>query len=365
MQVFLCLLFLFQLPVENFGQLVGSRGVISLPDNFEYRDEETRQAAQSVAGFARSFQPRANREARLNKQDEAVIRSLNSVLDDRVAFYTDSIPRRPIPGGNNDNFFHTESRVIRPPPENAQRIDNIHPCDLQRADCDVPEELLAQALVRKVTESSNEDGIVNEIFGLQPITNVNERGAELRQQTGLGGSEITQGAALQHGLANQQGAFTSFGSSSGLGSSSSVSIGPTTTFTSFGPGSQSGLGAPTTSIGLGHQSGIGTSGGSFGTGQSGSFIAFGSTPQSVSPSGSLGIQSGPGATFTTIGQGLHNGGLGSLQNSLGVEQQAFTTFGPQLQNSLGPAPPMAARQPIASVPIEGVDRFTPFVNLQG
>ena len=65
-----------------------------------------------------------------------------SFFDHEVVFIGTNRPRPPIGGGNNDNFFHEESRILRfgvmstkegriffrPPPENAARIDNEHPC---------------------------------------------------------------------------------------------------------------------------------------------------------------------------------------------------------------------------------------------
>ena len=65
-----------------------------------------------------------------------------SFFDHEVVFIGTNRLRPPIGGGNNDNFFHEESRVLRfgvlstkegriffrPPPENAARIDNEHPC---------------------------------------------------------------------------------------------------------------------------------------------------------------------------------------------------------------------------------------------
>ena len=43
-----------------------------------------------------------------------------------------------------------EVPFTRPPVENAERIDNEHPCTNIRSQCDVPEQLLALALMKKV-----------------------------------------------------------------------------------------------------------------------------------------------------------------------------------------------------------------------
>jgi len=166
------LLLTLLLPVLLPAQLVGQRGVISLPDNFEYRDEDTRLAAEAVAGFAQQFQRVANQEATLNLQRSRQQKKLRSDSTDGLAFFTEGV-RSALPGGNNDDFFHDTSRFIRPPLENAQRIDNEHPCTLARQTCDVPEALLIEALRKKAQSPENEEGIINALDGLQPDFNIN------------------------------------------------------------------------------------------------------------------------------------------------------------------------------------------------
>jgi len=166
------LLLTLLLPVMVKSQLVGQRGVISLPDNFEYRDEDTRLAAEAVAGFAQQFQRVANQEATLNLQRSRQQKKLRSDSTDGLAFFTEGV-RNALPGGNNDDFFHDTSRFIRPPLENAQRIDNEHPCTLARQTCDVPEALLIEALRKKAQSPENEEGIINALDGLQPDFNIN------------------------------------------------------------------------------------------------------------------------------------------------------------------------------------------------
>jgi len=192
------------------SQLTGSRGVITLPENFEYRDELTRAASQAAAAFARQYQPSLVREAQLNQQ---ISRSGRSFFDREVVFIGTNGRRPAVGGGNNDNFFHRESRVIRPPIENAQRIDNEHPCANIRSQCDVPEQLLAEALLKKVQSPANSDGLVNELEGVAPFTDVNLSGRGNRQEQvvrpvvgSTTGSFTTFWTSLQR---NQ--AFTTFG----------------------------------------------------------------------------------------------------------------------------------------------------------
>ena len=52
------------------AQLIGHRGVFSLPPGEEYRDEETRTASDRVSAFARKFQPVIDLASELNKFDE-------------------------------------------------------------------------------------------------------------------------------------------------------------------------------------------------------------------------------------------------------------------------------------------------------
>jgi len=191
------------------GQLIGQRGVIGLPDNFEYRDDLTRAASQAAAAFALQFQPGLVRRAHINQ-----VENRRGLSGGEVAFISSGV-RPQIDGGNNDNFFHSESRIIRPPVENAERIDNEHPCTNIRSQCDVPEQLLALALMKKVQSPENSDGLVNELVGVEPLTDVN--GAAQRR-SGFGSqptsaSFTTFGANQQQPFQSQQAgnAFTSFG----------------------------------------------------------------------------------------------------------------------------------------------------------
>merc|ERR1711962_1620485 len=118
-------LVLLLLPLPNVSQLVGNRGVVPLPENFEYRDSETLEAARAAAAFSLKFQPKQDRIIRQNKLNEAKKKSQkkSSRLSRRrnILFYTYG-PRLPIPGGHNDNFYFTESRSLNPPPEIKERI---------------------------------------------------------------------------------------------------------------------------------------------------------------------------------------------------------------------------------------------------
>jgi len=243
---------------RSTAQLTGSRGVITLPENFEYRDELTRVASQAAAAFAKRYQPSLVREAQLNQQ---ISRNGRSFFDREVVFIGTNGQRPAIGGGNNDNFFHGESRVIRPPPENAQRIDNEHPCGNIRSQCDVPEQLLAEALLKKVQSPANSDGLVNELEGVEPLTDVN-----LRQGQGTTpvvgsttGSFTSFGTSLQRnqafttfgqqqagGRTNQ--AFTNFGQP--LASSSSPTRASFTNFSAFQPSSRGIQGASFTTFGV-------------------------------------------------------------------------------------------------------------------
>merc|ERR1712180_156998 len=64
-------LVLLLLPLPNVSQLVGNRGVVPLPDDFEYRDSETLEAARAAAAFSLKFQPKQDRIIRQNRRNEA------------------------------------------------------------------------------------------------------------------------------------------------------------------------------------------------------------------------------------------------------------------------------------------------------
>merc|ERR1712058_44853 len=118
-------LVLLLLPLPNVSQLVGNRGVVRLPDDFEYRDSETLEAARAAAAFSLKFQPKQERIIRQNKLNEERKKSekKSSRLSRRrnISFYTYG-PRLAISGGHNDNFYFTESRSLNPPPEIKERM---------------------------------------------------------------------------------------------------------------------------------------------------------------------------------------------------------------------------------------------------
>jgi len=284
---------------RSTAQLTGSRGVITLPENFEYRDELTRVASQAAAAFAKRYQPSLVREAQLNQQ---ISRNGRSFFDREVVFIGTNGQRPAIGGGNNDNFFHGESRVIRPPPENAQRIDNEHPCGNIRSQCDVPEQLLAEALLKKVQSPANSDGLVNELEGVEPLTDVNLSGG-IRQGQGTNpavgsttGSFTSFGTSLQR---NQ--AFTTFGQQQAGGQTNQA-------FTVFGQALASSSSTPNTA----------------------SFTSFGQSQPS-----SRGIQ---GASFTTFGVVGSPPVSSPLKSIFGGQQ--FTLGGPQ--PSSPPATPLGS-----------------------
>merc|ERR1712106_11332 len=79
-------LVLLLLPLPNLAQLTGHRGVVSLPDNFEYRDEETRLASQRVAAFAMRVQPLTDHEAQENRLKE--VQKSFGVDNETISFFT-------------------------------------------------------------------------------------------------------------------------------------------------------------------------------------------------------------------------------------------------------------------------------------
>merc|ERR1711970_1507866 len=279
---------------RSTSQLTGSRGVITLPENFEYRDELTRAASQAAAAFAKQYQPSLIREAQLNQQ---ISRSGHSFFDREVVFIGTNGRRPAIGGGNNDNFFHGESRVIRPPIENAQRIDNEHPCGQIRSQCDVPEQLLAEALLKKVQSPANSDGLVNELEGVAPLTDVNLSGRGGRQGQGVSP------------VGSSTGSFTTFGQNSGQTVASSSPVhSSTASFTSFGTSQ------PTR----------GNQGGSFTT-----FGVVGSPPATALGSVFGGHQSTLGGLQTSLGSSFVAGSqaLTVAQNPVNTSPKSFINFG--------------------------------------
>ena len=186
--------------------------------------------------------------------------------------------------------------LYRPPPENAGRIDNEHPCALQRSTCDVPEQLLALALMKKIQSQENSDGLVNMLEGFEPRSNVNELASNALGSTGSTSSRLTLGRSGGAG----QGSFTSFGSS-GQSSISSSSQG-------------SGRPGPFTNLGDSQQGDVGRQG-TFAT-----FANLGASEQSP-PRATSRAQS----SFTNFA----NPGSAHQQSILGsspAKQQTFSTF---------------------------------------
>jgi len=98
------------LPLSR-GQLIGSRGIFTLPDGEIYRDAETVDASESVARFARSFQPTADRQAESN-------RLFGSRAPKTPRFYTSSVSNgigRKL--SDVEVFDFVDSRYLDPLPE--------------------------------------------------------------------------------------------------------------------------------------------------------------------------------------------------------------------------------------------------------
>jgi len=305
---------------RSTSQLTGSRGVITLPENFEYRDELTRAASQAAAAFAKRYQPSLVREAQLNQQ---ISRSGRSFFDREVVFIGTNGLRPAIGGGNNDNFFHGESRVIRPPVENAQRIDNEHPCGNIRSQCDVPEQLLAEALLKKVQSPANSDGLVNELEGVAPLTDVNLRGN--RQGQGVSPVGSTTGSFTTFGTSLQRNqAFTTFGQQHQQRGPQLQAGQTSQAFTIFGQNNRQAVAPNPTSTGS--FTSFGTSQPSRGN-QGGSFTTFG--PVGSPPVSALGsIFGGQQSTFDSVaGQQQVSQGLTVAQNPVNSSPHSFINFG--------------------------------------
>jgi len=158
-------LVLLLLPLPNLAQLTGHRGVVPLPDNFEYRDGETRLASQQVAAFARRFQSLGDHEAQENRLRE--VQRKHGVNNETISFFTWG-NRPPVPGGNNDGFFYPVSLIIRRLPENEARINSVtspgeHPCTFRRPTCDATEGQRAAALRLQASKPSNQDRLTNKL----------------------------------------------------------------------------------------------------------------------------------------------------------------------------------------------------------
>lgn len=169
-------LVLLLLPLPHLAQLTGHRGVISLPDNFEYRDEETRLASQRAAAFARRVQTLADHEAQENRLKE--VQKSFGVANETISFFTWG-NRPPVAGGNNDGFYFPISRIIRSFPENVARINSVtspgeHPCTFRRSTCDATEGQRAAALRLQASKPSNQDRLTNKLVPAGPSIGVGE-----------------------------------------------------------------------------------------------------------------------------------------------------------------------------------------------
>jgi len=163
-------LVLLLLPLPNLAQLTGHRGVISLPDNFEYRDEETRLASQRVAAYARRVQTLTDHEAQENRLRE--VQKKFGVNNETISFFTWG-NRPPVAGGNNDGFYFPISLIVRHLPENEARINSVtspgeHPCTFRRPTCDATEGQRAAALRLQATKPSNQDRLTNKLVPASP-----------------------------------------------------------------------------------------------------------------------------------------------------------------------------------------------------
>jgi hypothetical protein len=98
--------------VLNFGQcqLVGSRGIVTLPSGFQYRDTTTVDASMNVAKFARSFQSQANsiseNNFRISQKPVKVPQFVTRVNGGKGRIQSDQ-----------EVFDFTDSRFVEPLPE--------------------------------------------------------------------------------------------------------------------------------------------------------------------------------------------------------------------------------------------------------
>jgi len=97
---------------KSYCQLIGSRGVIILPDGVVYRDEETLQASMLAANFARSFQSSgAVQSEELRFVNNAAVRP------QQTNFYTGIPSDDPASGGelpDTEVFDFVDSRYLQP-----------------------------------------------------------------------------------------------------------------------------------------------------------------------------------------------------------------------------------------------------------
>jgi hypothetical protein len=101
------------------AQLIGHRGVFSLPPGEEYRYEETRPASDRVSAFARKFQPVIDLASELNKFDEQE-RTRQRYI--RQPVFVTSQPPRYIQKMNADLFYYSETKDLDTDPVIRKRI---------------------------------------------------------------------------------------------------------------------------------------------------------------------------------------------------------------------------------------------------
>ena len=90
------------------GQLVGNRGVVQLPDGFQYRDQETVQAIQAATRFAKHFQPINDIVAEQNKLVEL---QRNQYQQEKTpVFFT--FGQQNFASEKNDTLFFNDIRYI-------------------------------------------------------------------------------------------------------------------------------------------------------------------------------------------------------------------------------------------------------------
>ena len=99
------------------AQLIGNRGVFSLPPGEEYRDEETRAASDRVSSFALRYQPVIDLAAELNRFEEED----RSRYRRQPVFMTSQIGRYGR-ARKTDLFFYSETRDIDTDPVIKNRV---------------------------------------------------------------------------------------------------------------------------------------------------------------------------------------------------------------------------------------------------
>jgi len=95
----------------GYSQLIGSRGVFTLPEGQYYRDEETVQASKDVARFARSYQVNADQSASQNR------RYYTNQLTKTPRFYTRKAEQKGRKLSDAEVFDFVDSRYVDPLPE--------------------------------------------------------------------------------------------------------------------------------------------------------------------------------------------------------------------------------------------------------